>query len=151
MIRTGNRVVSATGSKDYRCGLSASMCALAQRTKARGLQIDHLWRRSRVFPRMRKTLLSTPYRHSILVSVQESAAVWQDVIVRCTSMPIQAVQQIHRMRGGPHSHLIRCVDEISSDKRWNSRGVLSNVFLILGKTRERRHKWSICSSRAFVR
>ena len=34
------------------------------------------------------------------------------MIVRCTSMPIQAVQHIHRMRGGPHSHLIRCVDLI---------------------------------------
>ena len=59
MIRRGNLAVSVTGSRDCRFGPSASTYALSRRTKARELQIDHLWRRSRAFRRMGKTLLNT--------------------------------------------------------------------------------------------
>jgi len=59
MIRRENRVVSVTGLRDSRFGPNASTCVLARRTKAQELQIDPLWRRSRVFQRMRKTLLVT--------------------------------------------------------------------------------------------
>ena len=41
--------------------------------------------------------------------------------------------------------------EISSHNRLNTREVINNVFIILRKTRKWRDKWSIRSSRAFVR
>ena len=59
MIRRGNRVVSVTGSRDSQFGPNASTCVLARRTKARALQADCSSRHSRVFRRMRKTLLRT--------------------------------------------------------------------------------------------
>ena len=57
MIRRGTLAVCVTESKYFRCGPIASGCARARRTRAREPQTDHLSRRSRVFRRMRKTLL----------------------------------------------------------------------------------------------
>src|SRR5271165_5334202 len=59
MIRRGSRVVSGTGSRESRFGPNALTCVLARRTKARERQTGHSSHHSRVFRRMRKTLLST--------------------------------------------------------------------------------------------
>jgi len=58
MIRRGNQVASATGSRDCQCVPSASKCALARRTMARVLGTDQSpGQCSHVFRQMRKTFL----------------------------------------------------------------------------------------------
>ena len=57
MIQRGNLAVCVIASRGCRCGPIASTYACARRTRAREPQTDHLSRRSRVFRRMRKTLL----------------------------------------------------------------------------------------------
>jgi hypothetical protein len=59
MIQRETLVVCVKGSRDFRCGLSASACALSRRTKARGRQTDRSSSRLRVYRMKRKALLIT--------------------------------------------------------------------------------------------